>query len=103
MSRLQFKLNGQVVKHASRSRLATNDGETQLQCGLLGHGIVQLPRILAQPHLERGELTEILPDYCPPPLPIFVVYPERRLVPPQVAAFIGWVASLFEENDALRG
>jgi LysR family transcriptional regulator for bpeEF and oprC len=102
MVNMNFQVAGEAFNIKVPSTLAANDGEAHLQCGLKGFGLIQIPRVLAQPYLERGELVEVLADWSPAPLPISAVFPHNRHLSPQVRAFVNWVAELFERCAPVR-
>ena len=70
---------------------------------LQGFGLVQAARFMAIPHIEKGELVEILPQWKPAPLPISVLYPQNRHLSPKVRAFADWAADLFAQCPLLSG
>lgn len=99
---MDFVVDGKPVEVSIRSKLAVNDGDTYLQCGLRGLGIIQVPHFLAFAHLQSGALVEVLARWRPMPLPVFAVFPRHRHVSPQVRAFIDWVTERFEQCALLR-
>lgn len=102
MVNLNFSVNGNAVNVRARSRLSANDGDAHLQCGVMGLGLIQVPRVIAQPYLESGALVEVLPAFRPAPLPISAVYPQNRHLSPQVRAFVDWSAELFARNPSVQ-
>ena len=56
--------------------LSTNHGEIALQWAVAGAGIVLRSLWDAQPHLDRGELVQILPGYTQE-ANVWAVYPQR--------------------------
>lgn len=99
---MDFIVDGKPVEVRMRSKLAANDGDAYLQCGLRGLGLIQVPRFLAMPHLESKNLIEVLEKWRPAPFPISAVYPQNRHLSPQIRAFVEWVAELFETCQMLR-
>ncbi len=99
---MDFVVDGKPVEVPIRSRLAANDGDAYLQCGLQGLGIVQVPHFLAFAHVKCGALVEVLEKWRPTPFPISAVYPQNRHLSPQVRAFIDWVAERFEQCALLK-
>lgn len=63
--------------------------EAACQAGL---GIIQAPMSVLAPQVARGELVEVLPQYRPAPMPVSLVYPNRRNLPVRVQVFMHWVA-----------
>ena len=99
---MNFVVDGKTVEVKMNSKLAANDADAYLNCGVKGLGLIQVPRILALPHLRDGELVEVLAHCRPLAMPISAVYPYHRHLSPHVRAFVGWVAELFERCPLLR-
>ena len=53
---------------------------------------MRLPRLMADPHLARGELVAMLEDWQFDPTSLFVAYPPNRHVSARLRVFIDWVA-----------
>jgi DNA-binding transcriptional LysR family regulator len=68
-----------------------NSGAYSAAC-LAGLGIIQVPDVGVRPWLERGELVEILPGHRPAPLPVSLLYPDRRHLPRRVRVVMDWMA-----------
>jgi LysR family transcriptional regulator, regulator for bpeEF and oprC len=98
---MDFVFDGEPVKVRMRSRLAANEGDAYLQCGLRGLGLIQIPEFVAQPSIEKGELLEVLPQWRRSPYPISTVYPQSKHLSPQVRVFVDWVAELIEAHPLL--
>ena len=84
----QFRQRGQPVELQPASRVRVNDGEGLVEAARLGLGIAQVPDYFVRDLLVAGELVELLPNARPGPMPLSIVYPGARLVPPRVRAFI---------------
>jgi LysR family transcriptional regulator, regulator for bpeEF and oprC len=95
---MDFIVDGKPVEVKMRGRVAVNDGEPYLTCGLRGTGLVQVGRFMALPYLQSGELIEVLPQWKPVSMPISVVYPHNRNLSPKVRVFVDWIAELFEKS-----
>ena len=100
---MDFVVDGKSVDVKMRGKIAVNDAEAYIACGVKGVGIVQIPRFMALPHLRSGELIEVLPQWKPLPMPISVVYPHNRHLSPKVRVFVDWAAELFERCPLLSG
>ncbi|OPZ04817.1 MAG: HTH-type transcriptional regulator DmlR [Alphaproteobacteria bacterium ADurb.BinA305] len=51
-------------------------------------GITTVPEYFAAPHVQRGELRRVLPDWRPPSIAAWAVFPGRRLMPAKTRAFL---------------
>lgn len=73
-------------------RLICNDADLQIEVGVSGIAILQLPTIFCREEIARGKLVEIIPEYAPETLGIYAVYPHRQFLSAKVEAFIQFVA-----------
>jgi len=69
----------------------SNDPHVVLRFALRGLGIAFLPATLVAAALARGELVAVLPQQLRLQGSVSVVYVERKLMPPQVRAFVDWL------------
>jgi LysR family transcriptional regulator, regulator for bpeEF and oprC len=99
---LGFKLEGKSVRIPMRSKLAVNDDDTYLHCGLQGLGLIQIPHFLAFEHLRAGNLVEVLDRWRAPPFPIWAIYPQSRHLSPHVRVFVEWIEQQFDGCHLLR-
>jgi DNA-binding transcriptional LysR family regulator len=74
--------------------LTVNGADSYAAACLAGLGIIQAPWHGLRAHLEAGRLVEILPQYRPAPMPVSLLYPNRRHLPRRVQVFIDWLAGL---------
>lgn len=84
----RFMRDGREYSQKVSGTLSTNDGEVAMRLALDGHGLLLRSHWDVHPHLQRGELIPLLPDYLPPPADLYAVYQHRRHVPPRYSAFI---------------
>jgi len=66
-----------------------------MQMALGGAGITIINDHFALPHLERGELAQVLPDWRLPPVSAWAVFPGRRLMPARTRVFVDALAAKF--------
>jgi DNA-binding transcriptional LysR family regulator len=91
---LDLQRGDERVAVQGRHVLAVDDGNACLAAGLVGLGILWLPRYMADAHAARGELVELFEDWRLDPMPLYVVYPPNRHVSAKVRAFVDWVVEL---------
>lgn len=84
----QFRQRGHELEISPPAQLRVNETEGLLAAVKLGLCIAQLPDMLVQDELARGELVELLPCFRPEPMPINIVYPSGRLLPARVRVAI---------------
>jgi LysR family transcriptional regulator for bpeEF and oprC len=102
LSDWEFRENGVDITIKSRDCIAVNDADAYLGCGLHGLGLIKTARFMTQPHIESGELIEVLATLERPVYPISVVYPTNRHLSPKVRTFVDWVTATFEKSPLLH-
>ncbi|AUT44812.1 LysR family transcriptional regulator [Achromobacter sp. AONIH1] len=98
-----FKVDDKHQEVEMKGTVAVNEAGAYLDCGLKGFGLIQTPRYMALPHLQSGELIEVLPQWKPGAVPMSILYPQSRQLSPKVRAFADWVAELFASCPLLSG
>lgn len=74
--------------------VTVNSAEAYVGACLAGLGLIQAPRTGVAPLLDDGSLVEVLPHLAAEPMPVTLLYPQRRNLPRRVRAFMDWVAEL---------
>ncbi|RYZ13403.1 MAG: hypothetical protein EOO24_00005, partial [Comamonadaceae bacterium] len=99
---LEFDRDGEHIEPDAPYSLAVNESNAHTAAVLAGLGASQMVSFTALPHIARGELVEILPEWTREPLPVYVVYPPNRHLSAKVRAFVDWAAELFAKHPLLR-
>lgn len=97
-----FERQGESLEIGGRYQLSVNETSAHLAAVVAGLGVAQVPRFGAAPHLERGELVEVLPDWQRPPFSVHILYPANRHLSTRVRAFVEWAAELFARHERRR-
>lgn len=79
-------------------QLTVNNGDGYMAAALAGLGIIQVPRVGARAALASGALVEVLPQLVAEPMPLTLLYPQRRHLPRRVAVFMDWLATLLRPH-----
>jgi DNA-binding transcriptional LysR family regulator len=93
---------GETLDIHGRYIVAIDDGNSYLEAGLAGLGVLWLPDYMARPHLERAELQQLFEDWTLKPMPLYVAYAPNRHQSRRVRAFIDWIAALMAQHAPLR-
>lgn len=75
---LAFEVDGQPYSVPVTSRMDANDGVPLVAAALHGLGVVSVPALLVQTHIERGALVPVLQDFMPRDLWLYAAYTQRR-------------------------
>jgi len=99
-----FKMpSGKIRRFPVPTRLTLNSIEGNVQSALRDSGLVQLYAYQAAPHLAEGTLEIVLDGYEVAPSPVSLVYPQGRLVPLKVRAFIDFALPRLRDHLAAVG
>lgn len=85
---------------STRGKLAVDDTDAYISCGLEGLGLIRIASFLAAPHLKAKSLVRVLPEQQGPRVPLSVIYPRSRHLSPSVRAFVDWMAGLLRDTPA---
>jgi len=88
----QFRSGRRTIELHPDSRVRIDDGEALVRAAATGMGLVQAPGYMVEEDIKRGRLVEVLKPFRPPPMPISIVYPSQRHVPPRVKALVDALA-----------
>lgn len=77
-----------------RGPVTVNNGDAYLAAARAGLGIIQAPASPLQAHLDSGVLVEVLAQMAPEPMPVTLLYAQRRHLPQRVRLFMDWIAQV---------
>jgi DNA-binding transcriptional LysR family regulator len=80
--------------HPMRSTVVVNGTDAYQAACLAGLGFIQAPSFGARPLVEQGLLVEVMPQFAAPPMPVSLLYPNRRQLAPRVQAVLNWLAQV---------
>jgi DNA-binding transcriptional LysR family regulator len=89
---------GEVTVPIHPSIMCSNSALSH-QAALADMGVVMMSSYLAQPNIESGRLTHVLPQYQLPRRYLSVVYPSRKFLPTKVRAFIDFLLEEGRDRD----
>ena len=78
--------------------LTVNNAESYEAACLAGLGIIQAPFLGMRPLLEQGRLVEVLAQWPAEPMPVSLLYAQRRNLPRRVQVFMNWVAEVLRPH-----
>lgn len=84
-----IKVNGPVC---------ADNGDILKAAAIAGLGITLLPTFIVGSDISAGRLQQVLPDYCPPEISIYTVFPSRRYLSAKVRTFVDFLSYYFGDN-----
>lgn len=85
---------GALRTHPMRSTVVVNGTDAYQAACLAGLGLIQAPARGNRALVQAGRLVEVMPDFTPPPMPVSLVYAQRRHIPARTQAMLQWLADV---------
>lgn len=76
-------------------RLTANEATTLLNAALCHGGLAMQPTYLVSQFLKNGQLKQVLPDWKPDDMTVYVLYSSRKHMRPAVRALIDYLSDYF--------
>lgn len=89
-TRNQWKLirEKQEVKIKAQGPVTANSPDFICQLAVLGRGVALIPRFLCETALESGKLVHLLKSWASDPIPVHLLIPVQKEIPPKTKAFM---------------
>jgi DNA-binding transcriptional LysR family regulator len=94
----EYLAAGRERRLAVPSRVIVNNAESYIACCVSGAGLIQIPRFDVQLLLDRGELTEVMPEHRAAPMQVSLIYAHRKQRSRRLNAFIEWFEALMRPH-----
>jgi DNA-binding transcriptional LysR family regulator len=88
----KFSKSGKPHRIALPARLEINDAHACIDAAERGKGITIALSYMVADSIQEGRLVPLLQEFTPVPVPVNLVYVQRRIVAPKVRAFIDFAA-----------
>ena len=84
----EFEKDGRELKVRVEGQLVLTSTSQMLNAALSGFGLAYVPDDAVQSHLAKGNLTQVLENWCPPYSGYHLYYPSRRQPSPAFALLV---------------
>ncbi|PYE42833.1 LysR family transcriptional regulator [Rhizobium sp. PP-F2F-G20b] len=99
---LEFIGDKRTIEIIPNYILSVNDARSYVNAAIGGLGIAVAPGFMINDAIESGALVEVLPGWSIEPVPLYIVYPQRRHLSNKVRVFVDWLAKLMQTLPADR-
>ena len=93
----EYALHDQTVSLPMAGAITVNNAESYQAACLAGLGIIQAPFVGVRTLLEVGQLIEVLPAWRSAPMPLSLVYANRRNLSARVRVVMDWLVSVLHD------
>jgi DNA-binding transcriptional LysR family regulator len=87
-----FMEGGQEISAPIRSRLTVSTSEAAVEAAVAGSGIARVMSYKMEAARRLGALILLLEDFEKDPLPVHILYTERKPMPLKLRVFLDWLA-----------
>jgi DNA-binding transcriptional LysR family regulator len=88
-------VEGKTVRQLPmRHSIVVNSADAYQAACLAGLGLVQVPLHGTQRLIDSGQLVVVMPKFTAAPMPMSLLYPNRRQLAPRVVAMLGWITEV---------
>jgi DNA-binding transcriptional LysR family regulator len=74
-----------------------------IQVAMQGFGVIYMPEMLVQPHIDHGELVPVLQDYVRSDMWLSAAYLQRRHNSAALRALLDFLESRFKGRGGTKG
>jgi DNA-binding transcriptional LysR family regulator len=99
-SGFDYEENGVACALQMPGAVTVNNAEAYVAACLAGLGLIQVPVGGVLELLARGQLVELLPAHAAPPMPLNLLYPNRRNLSKRVRVVMDWLAGVVMQQLA---
>ena len=78
--------------------ITVNNSDSYTAACIAGLGLIQAPAAGLQPLIDAGQLVEVMPDCRAEPMPVSLLYANRRNLPRRVQAFMAWITQVLQPH-----
>ncbi len=93
----QFVVDGEALTVRPNNALRCNDGAVLRDWAVSGLGLAWRSMWEVKADIAEGRLVEVLADFAGTPFGIYVVYPQRRLLPLRLQLFIALLRKTYRD------
>lgn len=88
--------DGTVQRLELPTRVIVNSAEAYIACAIAGLGLIQIPAYDVADDVAKGRLVIVMPEHCAEPMPMTLLFPQRRYVSRPVELFVDWLSALLK-------
>jgi DNA-binding transcriptional LysR family regulator len=93
----------QEISLPMQGAITVNNAEAYTAACLAGLGIIQVPAVGVRDLVARGQLVEVLAQHVAPPMPLTLLYANRRNLAKRVRVVMDWLVTVTHTHLASDG
>jgi DNA-binding transcriptional LysR family regulator len=94
----EYPDGGAYASQPMAGSITVNNSDSYTAACIAGLGLIQAPAAGLQPLIDAGRLVEVMPDCRAEPMPVSLLYANRRNLPRRVQAFMTWITQVLQPH-----
>jgi len=86
-----YRVGNTTVTQPMQGSVTVNNADAYTAACVAGLGLIQVPEVAVRELLAQGRLQAVLPDFRTSPLPLTLLYANRRNLPTRVRVVMDWL------------
>jgi DNA-binding transcriptional LysR family regulator len=92
----RFEVDGKAFDVDVKSRMDATEAAPLIQVAMMGFGVIYMPEMLVQPHVDTGELVPVLQEFTRSDMWLSAAYLQRRHNSAALRALLDFLESRFK-------
>lgn len=90
--------DGSERRFEIQPRMSTDSLYALKNAAIAGLGVAIVSSWLVADDIQQRRLVQLMPEWCAPPLPVYLVYPHARFYPARLRLFIDTIRNMMRET-----
>jgi DNA-binding transcriptional LysR family regulator len=90
-------VDGNNQSLAMKGAVTVNSADAYLSACLAGMGIIQAPYFCVKDYLKQGIMVQVLPQFNAAPMPVTLLYANRRNLSKRVRVVMDWLVQIVQD------
>jgi DNA-binding transcriptional LysR family regulator len=99
----EYVMDGKTHTVPMQGAMTVNNADAYQAACLAGLGLIQVPQLAVRDLLAQGLLQTVLPLYLPAPMPMTLLYANRRNLPTRVRVVMDWLVAVAQDYLLISG
>jgi len=92
-----YRVGDTTITQPMQGSVTVNNADAYTAACVAGLGLIQVPEVAVRELLAQGRLQAVLPDFRASPLPLTLLYANRRNLPARVRVVMDWLTLVIQQ------
>lgn len=92
-----YRVGDTTITQPMQGSVTVNNADAYTAACVAGLGLIQVPEVAVRDLLAQGRLQAVLPDFRASPLPLTLLYANRRNLPARLRVVMDWLTLVIQQ------